>query len=207
MTRFPRLEPRLAWRWAPFAAAAVVLADQLLKAVVVHSSAHLPLTVVGAVKVEIVHNTGISFSRFTGAGGALVLAVALVTIVVATLLLILPRRYSLALALVLGGERRQPRRPNQARLCHRLPRHLSVADLQPRRRRDRRWGSPSRRAPAHGREEVDGDAVVRRRRGRVRAAAGRRRRPPRGGSPATLRNGSPKPAPSLSTELQRARST
>jgi len=103
LTRFPRLEPRLAWRWAPFAAAAVVFADQLLKAVVVHSSAHLPLTVFGAVKVEIVHNTGISFSRFTGAGGALVLAVALVTIVVGTLLLILPRRYSLALALVLGG--------------------------------------------------------------------------------------------------------
>lgn len=102
MTRFPRLEPELAWRWAP-AAAAVVLADQLLKAVVVRWSARLPLTLVGAVRVDIVHNTGISFSRFTGGGSALMWAVALVTAVVAAFLLLSPRRYSPALALILGG--------------------------------------------------------------------------------------------------------
>jgi signal peptidase II len=103
LTRRLHLEPRLAWRWTPFVLAILVLADQLLKAAVVHATGRLPLTLIGSVRVDIVHNTGISFSRFTGGGDALLAAVALVTVLVAVLLVLLPRRYSPALVLILGG--------------------------------------------------------------------------------------------------------
>jgi signal peptidase II len=94
---------RLAWRWAPLVLLAVVAADQLLKALVVHASGRLPLKLIGPVKLEIVHNTGISFSRFSGGGDVLLAAVAVVTVLVAALLFVLPRRYSPALTLILAG--------------------------------------------------------------------------------------------------------
>jgi signal peptidase II len=94
---------RLAWRWAPLVLLAVVAADQLLKAAIVHASGRLPLKLIGPVKLEIVHNTGISFSRFSGGGAVLLAAVAVVTVLVAALLFVLPRRYSPALTLILAG--------------------------------------------------------------------------------------------------------
>lgn len=97
------MRPRLAWRWTPLVFIAIVAADQCLKAAVVHASSRLPFQLIGPVKLEIVHNTGISFSRFSGSGDVLLAVVAAVTAVVAALLALLPRRYSPALASILAG--------------------------------------------------------------------------------------------------------
>lgn len=83
--------------------AAILLSDQVTKALVLAAADRLPATVVGGVRLEIVHNTGISFSLFTGRGWLVTLLVGVVVLVVLALFLTLPRRYSIPLALLLGG--------------------------------------------------------------------------------------------------------
>jgi len=84
-------------------AAAVVVLDQITKAVVLAYAEELPLTVVGGIRLELVYNSGVSFSLLTGRGWLVVLGVTLVAAVVLVLLFLLPRRFAVPLALILGG--------------------------------------------------------------------------------------------------------
>jgi len=84
------------------AAAAVLAADQATKAVVRAAAARLPWEPVPGVRVVVVQNTGISFSRLAGVPW-LTVAVAGVAAVVALLLPLVPPRLRPALGLVLGG--------------------------------------------------------------------------------------------------------
>lgn len=82
--------------------ASIVLADQLSKTVVLAFDDRLPLTVVGGFRLELVRNSGVSFSLFTGSG-LVIAGVAAVVVALLALFLLLPRQYSLPLAVLLGG--------------------------------------------------------------------------------------------------------
>ena len=84
-------------------AAAVVVADQLTKWLVRAQGSHLPLKLVAGLRIELVYNSGISFSRFAGAGGIVVILVAAVAVGVAVALVLSPPRYRPALGVILGG--------------------------------------------------------------------------------------------------------
>jgi signal peptidase II len=84
-------------------AAGVLVADQATKALVRHEVAHLPFRVVGGLRFGLTYNSGISFSRFAGAGTVLVVLVAAVVAGVAAALFFAPPRYRPALGVVLGG--------------------------------------------------------------------------------------------------------
>jgi signal peptidase II len=84
-------------------AAGVLVVDQASKAVVRHQAAHLPYRVVGGLRIDLNYNSGISFSRFAGAGGVLVILVAAVVAGVAAALVFGPPRYRPALGVILGG--------------------------------------------------------------------------------------------------------
>ncbi len=88
---------------AAAAAAGVVVLDQLTKWIVRSAADSLPTWLFDHVGVEIVHNSGISFSRFAGHGAAVVVAVAAVLLIVVALLPFVSPRYRLPLGLVLGG--------------------------------------------------------------------------------------------------------
>jgi signal peptidase II len=81
----------------------VLVLDQVTKSFVLAAADRLPATVIGGLKLEIVRNTGVSFSLFTGRGWLVTLVVCLVTAVMVTLFFTLPRAYSLPLALLVGG--------------------------------------------------------------------------------------------------------
>jgi len=87
---------------AVLVALAIVIADQASKAIVLAFEERLPYTVVGGLRIELVRNTGVSFSLFTGSG-FVIAGVAAVVIVVLVLFLVLPRPYSMPLAILLGG--------------------------------------------------------------------------------------------------------
>jgi len=77
--------------------------DQALK-LVVRSEAHaLPYTVISGVVIQIVHNRGISFGNFAGAGPLLTVVISLVTLGMIVALFLAAPRFTLALALVVGG--------------------------------------------------------------------------------------------------------
>jgi lipoprotein signal peptidase len=84
-------------------AAGVFIADQAGKWLVRHEAAHLPCRVVGGLRVDLNYNSGISFSRFAGAGVVLVALVAAVVAGVTAALLFAPPRYRPALGVILGG--------------------------------------------------------------------------------------------------------
>lgn len=87
---------------AVIVALAILIADQASKAAILAIEDRLPLTIVGGVRLELVRNSGVSFSLFTGSGTVIV-AVALVVAVLLVLFLVLPRPYSMPLAILLGG--------------------------------------------------------------------------------------------------------
>ena len=84
-------------------AAAIALADQLVGWFVTGQTEHLPWRIVPGVSIEIAQNTGISFSRFAGAGGWLIVAVAVVCAGLVVGVVRGPVRYALPLGIVLGG--------------------------------------------------------------------------------------------------------
>jgi len=84
-------------------AAGVLVADQASKELVRHEAAHLPYLVVGGLRIDLNYNSGISFSRFAGAGLVLVVLVAAVVAVVTAALFFAPPRYRPALGVILGG--------------------------------------------------------------------------------------------------------
>lgn len=98
-----RLRLRLPSLAAFLIMAAVIAADQVTKAIVVASADRLPASVSSWLKLEIVHNTGVSFSLLPGRTGLTIILVSLVIVVVAVLLLTMPRPYAIPLSLVLAG--------------------------------------------------------------------------------------------------------
>ncbi len=84
-------------------AAGVLVVDQASKGVVRHQAAHLPYRVVGGLRIDLTYNSGISFSRFAGAGGVLVILVAAVVAGVTAALVLAPPKYRPALGVILGG--------------------------------------------------------------------------------------------------------
>jgi signal peptidase II len=84
-------------------AAAVVAADQLTKWLVRAVEGHLPVELIAGLRIDLTYNSGISFSRFAGAGSAVVLLVAAVALGVAIALVLAPPRYRPALGVILGG--------------------------------------------------------------------------------------------------------
>ena len=84
-------------------AAAIAALDQLVGQLVTDRADHLPWRIVSGVRIEIASNTGISFSRFAGAGGWLIVAVALVCVGLVAGIWRGPSRYALPLGVVLGG--------------------------------------------------------------------------------------------------------
>jgi signal peptidase II len=85
------------------AAALILVADQVTKLLVVHYRARLPWFFFGNVRIEYTQNTGMSFSLLRGQGAVLLVVVALITAGVAVGLAATPRRYAVALGLILGG--------------------------------------------------------------------------------------------------------
>jgi signal peptidase II len=84
-------------------AVAVVVADQASKWLVRSRAQDLPWRLVGGLHIDLTYNSGISFSRFAGAGGIVVVLVAAVAVGVAVALVLSPPRYRPALGVVLGG--------------------------------------------------------------------------------------------------------
>jgi len=83
-------------------AAGVFVVDQASKWLVRRDS-HLPRRLVGGLRIDLNYNSGISFSRFAGAGAAVVVLVAAVVAGVAAALWLAPPRYRPALGVILGG--------------------------------------------------------------------------------------------------------
>jgi signal peptidase II len=84
-------------------AAAVVVADQASKWFVRSRSEDLPWRLVAGLHIDLTYNSGISFSRFAGAGDIVVVLVAAVAAGVAVALVLSPPRYRPALGVILGG--------------------------------------------------------------------------------------------------------
>ena len=84
-------------------AAGVFLADQASKWFVRHEAAHLPYRFGDGLRIDLAYNSGISFSRFAGAGTIVVVMVAVVALGVAAALYFAPPRYRPALGVILGG--------------------------------------------------------------------------------------------------------
>ncbi|MGE5229993.1 MAG: signal peptidase II [Deltaproteobacteria bacterium] len=84
-------------------AAAVVAADQATKWVVRAQAEQLPRQLVAGLRIDLTYNSGISFSRFAGAGDVVVVLVAAVAAGVAVALVLSPPRYRPTLGVILGG--------------------------------------------------------------------------------------------------------
>ncbi len=78
-------------------------ADQLTKWLVRAEADHLPHKWVLGLRIDLNYNSGISFSRFSGAGTVVVVLVAAVAVGVAVALMFAPPRYRPALGIILGG--------------------------------------------------------------------------------------------------------
>jgi signal peptidase II len=102
-------------------AAAVIAADQATKWLVRSEASHLPLRLVAGLRVDLTYNSGISFSRFAGAGAVVVVLVAAVAAGVAAALVLCPPRFRPALGIILGGA--------VGNLIDRLRFHGSVVDF------------------------------------------------------------------------------
>jgi signal peptidase II len=84
-------------------AAAVVAVDQASKWLVRSRADDLPWNLFAGLRVDLTYNSGISFSRFAGAGNIVVVLVAAVAAGVAVALVLSPPRYRPALGVILGG--------------------------------------------------------------------------------------------------------
>ena len=84
-------------------AAAVVAVDQASKWFVRSRADDLPWDLFAGFRVDLTYNSGISFSRFAGAGNIVVVLVAAVAAGVAVALVLSPPRYRPALGVILGG--------------------------------------------------------------------------------------------------------
>jgi signal peptidase II len=84
-------------------AGVVVAADQATKWLARAAADELPLRVAAGLYIDLAYNSGISFSRFAGAGGIVVVLVAAVAVGVAIALVLCPPRYRLPLGVILGG--------------------------------------------------------------------------------------------------------
>lgn len=84
-------------------AAAVLVADQLTKWLVRAQADHLPRELIAGLRIDLTYNSGISFSRFAGAGDVVIVLVAAVAAGVAVALVLSPPRYRPALGVILGG--------------------------------------------------------------------------------------------------------
>jgi signal peptidase II len=80
-----------------------VAADQLSKWVVRARVDDLPAELALGLRVDVTYNSGISFSRFAGAGSIVIVLVACVAAGVAVALVLAPPRYRPALGVILGG--------------------------------------------------------------------------------------------------------
>lgn len=84
-------------------AAGVFAVDQASKWLVRHEAVRLPYRVVSGLRIDLNYNSGISFSRFAGAGMVLVVLVAAVVAGVTVALVLAPPRYRPALGVILGA--------------------------------------------------------------------------------------------------------
>lgn len=84
-------------------AAAVLAADQAVEWLVLGHADELPYRVTGGVRIELAYNSGISFSRFAGAGSVVTWLVGAVVAGVTAALFLAPPRYRIALGVILGG--------------------------------------------------------------------------------------------------------
>jgi signal peptidase II len=84
-------------------AAVIVVADQASKWMVRAAADDLPLRLGGGLRLDLTYNSGISFSRFAGAGSIVVVLVAAVAAGVAVALWLSAPRYRPALGVILGG--------------------------------------------------------------------------------------------------------
>jgi signal peptidase II len=84
-------------------AAAVVVADQSSKWLVRSRAEDLPWRLFSGLRIDLTYNSGISFSRFAGAGSIVVVLVAAVAAGVAIALVLSPPRYRPVLGVILGG--------------------------------------------------------------------------------------------------------
>jgi signal peptidase II len=85
------------------AVALVLVADQAAKLAIAGVRARLPYHVFDHVRIEYVHNTGMSFSLFTGHAWVFTVLSSLISLALAAALVLAPRRYALGVALILGG--------------------------------------------------------------------------------------------------------
>ena len=126
------------------AAAVVVAADQITKSLAVSSSPPGRCTSSGRCRSPLAYNTGVAFSIGTG----LTLPIIVVGVVLVLLLVWFARgapstAAAVGIGMILGGARRQPRRPAvpwPRWRGRRLHPHRLLADVQPRRRVDRLIG-------------------------------------------------------------------
>jgi signal peptidase II len=84
-------------------AVVVVAVDQASKWLVRAEAHRLPYTWILGLRVDLTYNSGISFSRFAGAGTVVIVLVAAVAVGVAVALVFAPPRYRPALGVILGG--------------------------------------------------------------------------------------------------------
>jgi signal peptidase II len=81
----------------------VLVADQVVKWVVRANADRLPYRILPWARIELAYNSGISFSRFAGAGWIVTALVGAVAAAVAAALFLAPPRYRIALGVILGG--------------------------------------------------------------------------------------------------------
>lgn len=81
----------------------IVAADQASKWLVRTAADDLPVRLVGGLRIDLTYNSGISFSRFAGAGSIVIVLVAAVAVGVAAALVLSTPRYRPALGIILGG--------------------------------------------------------------------------------------------------------
>ena len=84
-------------------AVAIAAADQLVKLLVRHEADRLPAMAFRGVGLQISYNTGVSFGRLQGGGWVLFAAVTGVIVVLCVLAWRLPERYTIPIALIVGG--------------------------------------------------------------------------------------------------------
>ncbi len=99
----------------------MVALDQATKWLVRHEAGHLPWRVVAGVRIELSHNSGISFSQLAGGGALVIVLVAAVCAGVAAALWFASPAYRPAIGLILGGA--------LGNLIDRLAWHGSVLDF------------------------------------------------------------------------------
>lgn len=85
------------------AAGGILALDQATKLAVAIVRDRLPYPVTGRIRLEYVHNTGMSFSLFTGHAWVFTLLTAAISAALAAGLVSAPRRYALPMAIILGG--------------------------------------------------------------------------------------------------------